>query len=453
MAALVQQVSQLTVLVQSQQQQIHSQSEQMRMQAQSQPRKSVSEELSKLSKPGDFVPFKTDFAQWDFVFLSYLGNLDPDLRSYAEMAKRAPGVIPEPQDPREKELGMQLHHALSGLCKQSAQKSLRRVSAQNGAEAYRALAQRWGSQDESGGLGLMQKILNFQFGDSMERVEDHLNDFLLLIEEYEAHPDADIMGDSVKKAKLLSLPDPLGTHLKLNCGQLHFAEVLKVIEDYLKAARAGSRGSATSGAREDDPMDVSLIHKKYGKQQQQQQQQRWKNVGKSSGSGSWQQDGQWSASRDGWSQGFEGYCNNPNCGKYGHRWKDCWAPGGGASQAANAIEQEDTNGQSSHPKTASAIELSRFQPPEFVTFEPDQSDWDTRYVLSLDRQLDLSMAQATALEAATATPVPESAIEGGISDDEGPRADASIIVLTDGDANAGGTLDQKPHGDSYRYVI
>ena len=38
---------------------------------------------------------------------------------------------------------------------------------------------------------------------------------------------------------------------------------------------------------------------------------------------------------------FEGYCSNPKCGKWGHKWKDCRAPGGGASkEQAQALDAE-----------------------------------------------------------------------------------------------------------------
>ena len=30
---------------------------------------------------------------------------------------------------------------------------------------------------------------------------------------------------------------------------------------------------------------------------------------------------------------YQGYCSNPNCGKWGHKYKDCWAVGGGRTKA------------------------------------------------------------------------------------------------------------------------
>eukprot|EP00969_Alexandrium_andersonii_P110532 4878077-Alexandrium_andersonii.AAC.1 len=47
-------------------------------------------------------------------------------------------------------------------------------------------------------------------------------------------------------------------------------------------------------------------------------------------------------------QRFEGYCGN--CGKWGHRQKDCWG--------VNATQQQDTGGQSSGSEGAPAPKKS-----------------------------------------------------------------------------------------------
>eukprot|EP00973_Karenia_brevis_P002061 279417-Karenia_brevis.AAC.1 len=103
----------------------------------------------------------------------------------------------------------------------------------------------------------MQNILKFEFGDEVDQVEEKLNDFLLqLIEEYEEHPDTNLIEESLKKAKLRDMPDPLGTHLKLNCSAMSFEESLVVIENYLKELRAGAKPSLSqASSSHDDPMD------------------------------------------------------------------------------------------------------------------------------------------------------------------------------------------------------
>ena len=35
---------------------------------------------------------------------------------------------------------------------------------------------------------------------------------------------------------------------------------------------------------------------------------------------------------------FEGYCSNSNCGKWGHRWTDCWKGGGGGAHGKSKDE-------------------------------------------------------------------------------------------------------------------
>ena len=34
---------------------------------------------------------------------------------------------------------------------------------------------------------------------------------------------------------------------------------------------------------------------------------------------------------------FAGWCSNPHCRKYGHMWRDCTRPGGGAHRAFRAV--------------------------------------------------------------------------------------------------------------------
>ena len=77
------------------------------------------------------------------------------------------------------------------------------------------------------------------------------------------------------------------------------------------------------------------------------------------------------------SEPFEGYCSNPSCGRWGHRWKDCRKPGGGAHRdtpganaQANAVEP--ANGAAKPP----ALCNGPVHAVEIGTNAVDEQFWD-----------------------------------------------------------------------------
>ena len=66
-------------------------------------------------------------------------------------------------------------------------------------------------------MSMLQALLVFSFGSSVDQVQDRLVEFEALIMRYEAEPNVDALSDAIKKAVLVrGCPEPLKTHLQMN---------------------------------------------------------------------------------------------------------------------------------------------------------------------------------------------------------------------------------------------
>ena len=149
---------------------------------------------------------------------------------------------------------------------------VREVPEQNGYEAYRCLVMRYGSRDAHGETTLLIKVMNFNFGD-IEAMESKFEEFNLLVKEHDDISGIDNIPDTIKRAILVArAPEPLRTHLQLNSqSYATFLDMRKAINQYLRA-----RKGFKLKEREDDPMEVDLVHKESSKD---------KGKGKSKGKG------------------------------------------------------------------------------------------------------------------------------------------------------------------------
>ena len=96
-----------------------------------------------------------------------------------------------------------LHYLLCLTCKGAAQTVLRRTPPGNGPEAWRQQHIRHGQKDMMSSMPMLQALLVFSFGSSVDQVPDRLAEFEALIMRYEAEPNVDALSDAIKKDVLV----------------------------------------------------------------------------------------------------------------------------------------------------------------------------------------------------------------------------------------------------------
>ena len=75
----------------------------------------------------------------------------------------------------------------------------------------------WAKKDMMSSMFMLQALLVFSFGSSVDHVPDRLVKFEALIMRYEAGPNLDALGDAIKKAVLVrGCPEPHKTHMQMN---------------------------------------------------------------------------------------------------------------------------------------------------------------------------------------------------------------------------------------------
>ena len=156
-----------------------------------------------------------------------------------------------------------------------------------------------------------------------------------------------------------NVPEPLLSHLTLNSDRYRTSqEVQKNIETYYKSRRGGSNDDGSAS------MEVDAV---YGNSKSKGKDSKGKSKGKD-GKGKVdkgkQVKGKFDKGKKSKSEPFEGHCSNKECGKWGHRWRDCRKKGGGAykegppqpsnDKSSNAVENDK---QGKKEGEASAIEI------------------------------------------------------------------------------------------------
>ena len=96
-----------------------------------------------------------------------------------------------------------LYYLLRLTSKGAAQTVLRRTPSGNGPEAWRQQHIRYGQKEMMSSMSMLQALLVFSFGSSVDQVPDRLVEFEALIMRYKAEPNVDALSDAIKKAVLV----------------------------------------------------------------------------------------------------------------------------------------------------------------------------------------------------------------------------------------------------------
>ena len=111
------------------------------------------------------------------------------------------------------------------------------------------------------GMSMLQALLVFSFGSSVDQVPDRLVEFEALIMRYEAEPNVDALSDAIKKAALVwGCPEPLKTHLQMNLQTyVSYGSIRKAVQSYIEAKR--TRRSEAAQASSSTDMEVDAVCK------------------------------------------------------------------------------------------------------------------------------------------------------------------------------------------------
>ena len=173
-----------------------------------------------------------------------------------------------------------------------------------------------------------------------------MNEYVELVQRYDAVNAVDNVPDIVKKATLISnTPEPLRTHLQLHAAKLlNFNEARVMVEDYLRSRRMFKTDRANDNKnkeKDDDPMEVDAVWKKKGKGKGKDKGKAKGDKGKGKGKKGKTKDKSQEKSTGKY---FEGECRN--CHKWGHRAADCWF-----NEKNVAAAEQNKNQESPAPST------------------------------------------------------------------------------------------------------
>lgn len=225
--------------------------------------------------------------------------------------------------PGVREFSGQLHAALIGLVEGEAFDLVIGVEGCCGLEAWRKLTRRYDPQVAGRSKNMLKNVLNPPQCKAAEMLAG-MEQWEQLCRRYCGRKGADGKRRELPEDILMGIlqemgPPELRTHLYLNSQKFKtYLEMRNEIVSFLEA-KVGAR------PYRDDPMDVSSMvmkgrdsHKGKGKGKSKDTKAKGKQTG---------------TAKNGKDAKFDGYCSNPNCGKWGHKWSECWKEGGGAYQA------------------------------------------------------------------------------------------------------------------------
>lgn len=317
---------------------------------------------------------------WRFAFENFIRILDDGMLTEMTVATESEKEIQmvsitlEQQKRAEK-----LYSLLSMLMRNRPQRLVRGVQDQNGYEAWRVLVRDMQPPTRQRGLALIQSLNKIKF-EQGKSVAEQLPQFELMVREYEK-TSGNTYPDDLKVAAVVSaLPSTMRMHI-----QMHITEVSTVWT-------ADSNMQMPVKAHFDDdsgvaPMEVDAVWAKgsgkYGKDSKGGKKGfKGKDKGKKGEKGMFSSFG--SKGKDG--KGKKGKMDQSgkgkgvqcfNCGKLGHREKDCWSP-----KKVNKVEEHVEHGTSSNQSTSpstsssgasltSAAGLSKAQAVRMVRIEED----------------------------------------------------------------------------------
>ena len=355
-----------------------------------------------IKMPGTFKPESRSeelgkWQDWRFAFENFIRILDDGMLTEMTVATESEkemqmvSIALDQQKRAEK-----LYSLLSMLMRNRPQRLVRGVQDQNGYEAWRVLVRDMQPPTRQSGLALIQSLNKIKF-DQGKSVAEQLPQFELLVREYEK-TSGNTYPDDLKVAAVVSaLPSTMRMHIQMHITEKTTYEDVKrrieLVEQVSTVWTADNNMQMPVKAHFDDdsgvaPMEVDAVWAKgsgkYGKDSKGGKKGfKGKDKGKKGEKGKFSSFG--NKGKDG--KGKKGKMDHSgkgkgvqcfNCGKYGHRAKECWSP-----KKVNKIEEQMEHGTSSSTSTSpstsssggsltSAAGLNKAQAVRMVRIEEDE---------------------------------------------------------------------------------
>lgn len=298
-----------------------------------------------VGKPSPFSGEESKFRQFSQKFVAFMSGIWPMARKVMRWAEEQSDPIDDYDAEMEwitnsaseaetftevRPFSGQLHAALIGLVEGEGFDLVAGVEDGCGLEAWRKLTRRYDPQVAGRSKNMLKHVLNPPQCKAHEMLAG-MEQWEQLCRRYTSRKGPDgrprVIPDDILMGIVQEMgPMELKTHLYLNSSRFKsYIDMRTEIVSFLEAkvgARTAIGGASSSHS---DPMDVGSFVKA-GKSTP------WAKAGKGKGKdkGKNKPPSQAPSSKQNPQKPkFDGECSN--CGKYGHKWADCWAAGGGAS--------------------------------------------------------------------------------------------------------------------------
>ena len=268
-----------------------------------------------LGKPKVYTGAKAEWHQWKYVFLAYVGAVDQRLLSALELAEQQDSALDFVNfGDTAQQQARTMSYILSQML-QGGPLQLVMNSGHNGLEAWRQLVRQEEPVSGASQVATLSLILSTKFSGKGTSFVEEMQKFEGALQRYEAQFN-EPLPDALHQA-LLKSNAPGSIKNQVDMTTFANATVLKdALVQYMQVHLATA--AVHERPADEMAMEVDLVYGKGKKNKNKGKGQQKGKYGKGEVKGGGKKGEKGKAS----SVKFDGNCRN--CGKYGHRAKDCW---------------------------------------------------------------------------------------------------------------------------------
>lgn len=245
---------------------------------QSMPQVSGPVDLVKFGSPERFDGDVGAWPQWSYVMKEFLIALGVTDAAELDRVENFPKPITlAMMDAAVKRRAATMKYVLTMKLGGTTLAIIQRVEAGNGFEAWRQLHHRYSGTAFGISGGLMQRIVQFQFGEGPCFLDD-LAKWELLVKQYNECNPLEEVSESLKRSTLLrGAPKPIRAHLRIAGMAMDYASLRAAIEEYVRSDAEWQTEDTATSSTSAAPMDISAIDggKSKGRQGKGKKGKRW----------------------------------------------------------------------------------------------------------------------------------------------------------------------------------